>query len=62
MEHHIPSASVGVLAGMGSIALPDGVTSWLGKLALGVVVALLTGFVHGLAQRFAAGKKSKGSK
>jgi hypothetical protein len=48
-----------LMAGVGSIALPDGVTSWLGKLAMGCAIALVTGLVHGLAKRLATGKKHK---
>jgi hypothetical protein len=59
MHEHFSSYTVGLMAGVGSIAIPDGVTSWLGKLAMGCAIALVTGLVHGLAKRLAAGKKHK---
>jgi hypothetical protein len=61
MDHHLPSFMVGSITGMASLAVPDGITTWLGKIVMGVLIAVLSGLVHGCAQRWASGKK-KGEK
>jgi hypothetical protein len=58
-HHHVSSWIVGTTTGAASIAIPDEVTTWLGKFMLGLAVALVSGLVHGLAKRWAGGKGAK---
>lgn len=59
MHSHLNSASVGMATGIMSMAIPDGIASWLGKVALGVVVALITGAIHGAAKGWTEKRMSK---
>jgi len=40
---------------MVSLAVPDEIASFLGKLIVGVSIAVLTGVFHGLAKRLTGG-------
>ena len=41
MQEHFSSLTVGSLTGVASLAVPDGITNWLGKLATGIVIGLV---------------------
>lgn len=58
VEHH-PSLVVGAVSGVATLAVPDGIVSWVEKLAFAVLVAIITGAVHGFSQRFFSGKNQK---
>jgi len=59
VQTHFSSFTVGTFTGIASLAVPDGVTTWLGKLFTGILIALVTGLVHGWAKRWAAGKRAE---
>jgi hypothetical protein len=58
IEHH-PSLVVGAVSGVATLAVPDGVVNWFEKLAVAVLVAIITGAIHGVSQRFFSGKIRK---
>ena len=62
VQEHFSSLTVGSLTGMASIAVPDGLVSWSAKVGTAILVALITGLVHGWAKRWAHGKKSSTEK
>jgi hypothetical protein len=56
-HHYLSSFSLGASLGMVSLAVPDEIGSFLGKLVVGVAIAVLTGTFHGLAKRFTGGNE-----
>ena len=57
VHHYLSSLSLGASLGMVSLAVPDAIGSFLGKLIVGVSIAVLTGTFHGLAKRFTGGNE-----
>ena len=57
IQQRFSSWVVGGLTGVASFAVPDGVASWSIKFGTAVLVALVTGVIHGWAKRWAHGKK-----
>jgi hypothetical protein len=58
-HNYLSSFSLGTSLGVVSLAVPSEIGSFLGKLIMGVAIAVLTGVIHGLAKRFAGGDEER---